>query len=572
MRALPHRIAALVVTLCVAWGASGCASPARALRVLHTTDVHGYYGERPGGVGGARRLASRVERERASVAVLLVDSGDMWSGTLLSDRTEGALGVALYNTLGYDAVALGNHEFDYGPVGPSREGGADPLGALKARLAEVRFPVLAANLIDRATGERPAWPNLHAGVIVERGGFRVGLVGVITPTTPSITFPHVGELLIFEDPVAAAVREATRLREQEGADLVYLLAHLGGRCAELGDERDLSSCEEASELFRLARALPPGVIDAIFGGHTHKQVRHRIDGLALLQGGSYGELVSQLDVRQPQGVPSRTRMSRPQPLTGEPRGRLARTVERLLRPAVLETVALRSEELGARLVRPLVRDRWQGSPLGAFLCDALLAARPDREICLLNSGGLRRDLGEGELTYGELYDVMPFGNEVAELDLTGAELREVLRLGTTGAHGVLQVGGLELAYDRSRDVCPTIDRDGDGDVDRDDRDRLAWVQTADRAELDPTRTYRIVTNSFLARGGDGLRSVLQRVPAERIRVKTDALPVRDEIAAWLRQRRPIVNSPDLPVLTTPRVRALGEAPSAECPGLAPSGH
>ncbi len=563
----------LAVAVAAALLAAGCTSPARSLRVLHTTDVHGYFGERPGGVGGARRLAARIERERAAGHdLLLVDSGDMWSGTLLSDRSEGTLGVALYNLLGYDAVALGNHEFDFGPVGPTREGGAEPLGALLERLAEARFPVLAANLVDRQTGELPAWPNLHASTIVERGGFRIGLIGVITQATPSITFPHVGVLLRFDDPAEAATREARRLRDA-GAELVYVLAHVGGACRTLGDERDLSTCRDDSELFRMVRGLPPGLVDAVFGGHTHSMVRHRIGGIAMLQAGRYGEHVAQLDVRQEKGQATRTMLSDPIKLTGPAEGRLVRVVGSLLEPAENEAAFIRSEKLGARIIRPMPRDRDESSSLGTWLCDVLLAARPDREICMLNSGGLRRDLERGDLTYGALYDVMPFGNMVAELDVPGAVLRELVRLGTTGAHGVSQVGGLKVQYDRGQDWCPTIDRDGDGALDPDDRDRLVYVRTADGAELDPERTYKVVTNSFLARGGDGFRSALRDVAPERVRVLTGELPVRDVIAAWLRENRPNVNSPHQPAMPERRLTAVGEpATHTRCETSGPAAH
>ena len=214
----------VLLTFTVVFGLSlslwGCAQTPRTLRVLQTSDVHGYYGAPEGegphaGTGGLRQLASLIEEERAARdAVLLVDSGDMWSGTQLSDRNEGALGVLAFNALGYAAAALGNHEFDYGPVGPRREGGRDPFGSLKKRLAEASFPILAANLLDRSTKALPQWTNLRSSVVVEAGGFKIGIVGVITEDTPAITFPHVGDQLIFTDATEAVIREARLLSAQ----------------------------------------------------------------------------------------------------------------------------------------------------------------------------------------------------------------------------------------------------------------------------------------------------------------------------------------------------------------------
>lgn len=549
----------------------GCGGASRDLVVVHTTDVHGYYAEpeaKPGETpaGGLRRLAAYVEGLRASGRpVLLLDSGDMWSGTLLSDRSEGALGVRAYAALGYDAVALGNHEFDYGPAGASREGGSDPFGALRMRIAEAPFPVLASNLVDRSTGALPAWTNLHASTVVKRGPFRIGIVGAITEDTPSITFPHVGAQLEFTDAAASVAREATKLRA-EGADVVFAVVHLGGSCEDVKDPEDLSSCESDAPVFRLARALPPGLVDAIFAGHTHRLVAHRVEGIPILQPGAYGRNVGLLELRPKDGGGTDVVLHAPVPLTAAAGdSEAARAVGAVLGPEERDVEAIRAEKLGARLVRPLPRDRERSSPLGAFLCDVLLSRFPDRGICLLNSGGLRNDLPAGEITYGQLYDVLPFGNLPAEIDLGGDALLELLRIGTSGAHGVVQVAGLEVTYDLGREPCPTEDRDGDGDVDTADRQRLVKVTLADGTPLDPTKTYKVLTNSFLARGGDSWRPVLGRLHSDRIRILEDSLPILDLVAAWMREARPIVDSPERPVLPKPRVVALGQDPNVRCP-------
>src|SRR5438552_10278475 len=137
------------------------------ISVIATTDLHGgvlQRGERGGLalLGGYLRNL-RAARARNGGAVLLVDSGDMFQGTLESNLNEGAAVVRAYNGLGYAAAAIGNHEFDFGPAGPKvtpEQPGDDPRGALKARAAEARFPFLAANIIDNATGQPVAWRNV----------------------------------------------------------------------------------------------------------------------------------------------------------------------------------------------------------------------------------------------------------------------------------------------------------------------------------------------------------------------------------------------------------------------------
>ena len=181
-----------VVAFCLYGMACTHAPTVKRLRIVGTTDIHGYYSlpAKKKRAGGLARLGAYLDAQRADGrSVLLVDSGDMWSGTLLSDRSQGALGVAAFNALGYAAAALGNHEFDYGPKARTA---TDPFVTLKKRIAEARFPILAANLVDRRTGKPPAWPGFAASVVVKRGGFRVGIIGAITPETPTITFPFVG--------------------------------------------------------------------------------------------------------------------------------------------------------------------------------------------------------------------------------------------------------------------------------------------------------------------------------------------------------------------------------------------
>src|SRR6185369_2499720 len=137
------------------------------ISVIATTDLHG--GVLPRGVRGGVALLGgylrniRTARLQDGGGVLLVDAGDMFQGTLESNLNEGAAVIAAYNALGYAAAAVGNHDFDFGPVGPtstSQQPSDDPRGALKARAAQANFPFLAANLIDEATARPPEWRNV----------------------------------------------------------------------------------------------------------------------------------------------------------------------------------------------------------------------------------------------------------------------------------------------------------------------------------------------------------------------------------------------------------------------------
>ncbi|MBT8092110.1 MAG: bifunctional metallophosphatase/5'-nucleotidase, partial [Gammaproteobacteria bacterium] len=157
------------------------------ISIVGTNDVHGEllpYADRGGLVGMSGYVeALRQRRAAENGAVLLIDAGDMWQGTLESNIGEGADVVEAYNIMGYTAAALGNHEFDFGPVGPAatpQQPGDDPRGALKQRIAEANFPVLAANLIDEARGKPVDWDNVQPSFMLDVQGVRIGIIGVMT--------------------------------------------------------------------------------------------------------------------------------------------------------------------------------------------------------------------------------------------------------------------------------------------------------------------------------------------------------------------------------------------------------
>src|SRR5262245_25533240 len=169
MRASYPTVAAACATLSVAPATradTDAGAPPRpvapiTISIVGTNDLHGHIEALPRLGGYVANL--RRARARDGGGVVLLDGGDMFQGTLESNMNEGAAVVRAYNALGYDAAAIGNHDFDFGPVGPETAPlapGDDPRGALKARAAEARFPFLAANLVEKATGAPPPWPNV----------------------------------------------------------------------------------------------------------------------------------------------------------------------------------------------------------------------------------------------------------------------------------------------------------------------------------------------------------------------------------------------------------------------------
>jgi 5'-nucleotidase len=535
------------------------------LTVFATSDFHGALAPEavaraegaPLSVGGAATLGGylAILREENPGGVIALDAGDLWQGTLAAGQTEGAAVVDAYDALGYDAVAVGNHEFDHGPVGPAVAAtapGQDPTGALEARVAQARFPFLAANVVERATGRRPGW--LRASTVIERRGLRIGIVGAATPATPQTTLGTNVAHLEFRPIAPAAIAEATALRAA-GADVVLLVVHDGASCAG-GD----GPCE--GPLLDLARALPPGLFDAVIGGHFHRAVEARVGGMPVLEppagGKGFGTLDLVVDPGAGKVTVAGTEAAHPAcvvvaaatgrcgadagPGPAVParyRGREvvpAPPVAAAVAPHLARERELRELPLGARLPVALGRSWDEESPLGDLVTDAIRAAVPEADLAVTNAGGLRADLPAGPLAYGDAYAAIPFENRLAVLTLTGAELRELVRLGASDVPGGLQVSGAVVRVRRDRPgACAAADLDGDGRIGPADRDRIESIEVGG-APLDPARQYRIATNDYLAQGGDGLATLIGRLPPERVRLLPERPLLRDVLIAFVRDR------------------------------------
>jgi 2',3'-cyclic-nucleotide 2'-phosphodiesterase (5'-nucleotidase family) len=451
-----------LVVLCLA--ARGAADePDRdlvTLSIVGTTDLHGYVFARDGN-GGLALLGGYLRNLRAARAadggaVLLVDTGDTFQAGIESNLSEGALVVDAYAALGYDALVVGNHEFDFGPVdssGARQSLGADPLGALKAAAARAKFPFLAANLVDAGTGLPIDWRNVHRSVLVEAAGVKVGIVGVMSIDALRATLPvHVQGLRVT--PLAAAIAaEAAQLRAA-GARVVVVGSHAGGACAEFRDPQDLSSCDSSAEMFTVARALPPGLVDVIVAGHTHQGVAHEVAGVAIVQGYAQGRAFGRVDVtfdRRTQRVVRHEILAPRDVCAAADPASLAcaqradssiafpparyegldvvpdTAVVEAMAPALARVHELQAAPLGVVLDTPIPRAGDEESPLGNLFADAQ-RARTGADVAINNNvrGGLRADLPAGALTFGRLYAAFPFDNRVVTVTLTGAELRALV--------------------------------------------------------------------------------------------------------------------------------------------------
>ena len=474
------RIVAFVLVAVAIWGWQQAVFDAWIVRdrvtlsIVGTTDLHGrvFPRDRQGGLellGGYLRNL-RASRAADGGAVLLLDAGDAFQGGIESNLSEGALVVDAYNALGYNALAIGNHEFEFGALDTIIETDAqsDTRGALKAAAARARFPFLAANLIDEVTGRPVEWLNVKPSTTIDIAGLRVGIVGVMTRDGLTKTLAANVEGL-FTAALAPTVEAEARQLRLHGADVVIALTHAGGGCERFDDPVGLTSCDGEAEVFRLARELPRGLVDAIVAGHSHGAVAHEVAGVPVIQAYSWGRAFARLDliVDRDVGVVSKQFFS-PQFVCAAvdsdgdcvARGVNApeyegapvefdESVTRAMQPALEKVNRWRESPLGAVLQASVDRRRDElESPLGNLYADALLASVSAGDVAIgLGSrrGGLRADLPAGPVTRGSLYDTFPFDNRVVSLTWTGSQLRSVLtRVVARSGRGFPGVSGVRV--------------------------------------------------------------------------------------------------------------------------------
>ncbi|MCC7072972.1 MAG: 5'-nucleotidase C-terminal domain-containing protein [Deltaproteobacteria bacterium] len=542
------------------------ATPAAAVpvTVIATTDLHGR-------VGRTAALAGYLQVLRKQSTVVLIDAGDMFQGTLESNPNEGESVVTAYNALGYDAVAIGNHEFDFGPAGPRAVPHApddDPRGALKARAQQARFPFLAANIVDQATGKPVTWPNTHPAVLVEKkagkGTIKVGIIGVSSFDTPKTTMASNFVGLKMSPLATAITREAEALRAR-GARLVLVAAHAGGKCERVDVPTDLSSCDSGEEVFELARALVPGTVDLIAAGHTHNQVAHVVSEIPVVQAWANGQGFSRVDFEVDLGKQAgkgRARLVKVHPPQRMCEGDADPCVigryhdhhveadgalERTIAPWVQAAAAMKAKKIGVVAKGEVKRSYDDESLLGNLFADVILESSPGADVALMNGGGIRANLPGGELTYGHVFEAMPFDNRLAVIHTRGSDLRKWLQNKLSSKHGgFLSIAGVQV------EVACNGSKAG-----------VTMTRPNGRAITDD-EPVAIATTDFLASGGEAFR-----LPDATTKVDEGEL-LRERLVTSF-QRRKVLPAVDKGVFdaANPRFSAIdGKNPRCGIRGLA----
>jgi 2',3'-cyclic-nucleotide 2'-phosphodiesterase (5'-nucleotidase family) len=465
---------AWVIVFCVGAFAQG-----RDVTILYTNDFHSAFDPIPAywlkgspKLGGAAHLATLANRIRAREKTsFFFDSGDMFTGQL-SFLTKGEALMEMMRAMKYDALGLGNHEFDYGSENFERQTNA------------VDFPVLAANIFYKGTNIRYSRPY----TIIEREGFRVGVIGIVGEDTPSTALPSGVTSLEFRDPIPI-LRELIKEIEPR-ADLIVVLAHEGKTGPMQTDAENRPEVQrDFDEDIRVAGAVEG--IDVFVGGHAHRGIEvpyvHPKTGTIIVQTYGYGTRLGFIKLKVESGK------------VISHRGELLKVwsdnlpADKRVAAKIAYYKKLTAPKIGVVqgvLKNRLVRDYNRESSIGDFIADVMRQIG-NAEIGMQNAGGIRADLPEGEVTNGNVYDALPFVNSLVVCEMTGKQIKQVLEQGFSLERGMIQVSGLTAKYDLSKPIG----------------ERLVNLEIGGKP-ADDSKIYSVATNSFIWEGGDLYKTFL----------------------------------------------------------------
>jgi len=465
--------------------AATTASAEYSLTILHTNDFHARFEpisrfdsgcsaeDNAEGkcFGGSARLVTAVNEARArSQNSVLLDGGDQFQGSLFYTYYKGTLAAEMMNELGYDGMTVGNHEFDDGPE------------VLRGFMDAVNFPVLMSNA--DVSKEAALAGVLERSTVIERGGEKIGLIGLTPEDTDELASP--GDNVSFIDPVVAVQGEVDRLTAA-GVNKIIVLSHSGYAV-------DIRVAEETTG------------VDVIVGGHSHTYLSSTsenaegpyptmVGDTAIVQAYAYGKFLGELNVTFDDDGKLIS-------ASGEPIITDGNVAEDAAVKARITEAAVPLEEIRRKVVASTTAAidgdrgncRARECQMGTLIADAMLDRVADQgvQIAIQNGGGIRASIDAGDVTMGEVLTVLPFQNTLSTFEVSGAVIVEALENGASqmeeGAGRFPQVAGMSFT------VTPANEAGS----------RISDVMVAG-APIDLAATYRVVSNNYVRNGGDGYK-------------------------------------------------------------------
>ncbi|MBO9653201.1 MAG: 5'-nucleotidase C-terminal domain-containing protein [Agrobacterium tumefaciens] len=434
--------------------------------------------------GGAARLLTAINQTRDALKaegknVLLLNAGDNFQGSLFYTTYKGTVEAEVLNAMKFDAMTVGNHEFD------------DSEDGLAGFLDKVQFPVVTANVV--ATAASKIGDRVKPSIVLEVGGQKIGIVGAVANDTAELATPG-PNITIAED--VAKISEQVQKLKQDGVNKIIALTHVGY-------PRDLEFIAKIPD------------VDVVVGGHTHTLLSNtdqKAEGpyptvvdnpggykVPVVQAGQYSKYLGDLKVVfDDNGV---VKESKGDPIlidsAFKPDEATLKRIDELKAPIE----ALKAKVVGTS-EGPIEGDRKvcrvKECSMGNLVADATLARVKDQgvTIAFANSGGLRSSIDGGDVSMGEVLTVLPFQNTVATFQLKGEDIRAALENGVSqiddGAGRFMQVSGMKYSFDRSKPAGSRV-------VSVEVKEGDAFVP------LDPAKTYIVAANNYVRTGGDGFK-------------------------------------------------------------------
>lgn len=466
------------------------------LVILHTNDMHGRYEttEEQIGIAGVAALKDNYEAQGADV--ILLDAGDFSQGTTLVNHEKGLKAAEYLVKAGYDAVSLGNHEFDFG-----FEAVQDIAAVLKAG----NIPILAANVLKKGTSD----PFFGASVILEKGGMKVGIFGLDTAETQTKAAPSAVKDLNFLDgkEMFAAAQAQVDALKAEGCDYIICVCHLGVD-EESAGRRSTDMAEAVTG------------IDLIVDGHSHTVMDggQMVGDAMIVSTGSYLANVGTVVVDEA------TKEATAKLISAADYATIYGAYDEELTKMVAADAAEVKEIYEGIFATTEVDLNGEKDPgvrtmetnLGDFSSDAYLYAAREYvkeqgmdlsvDVALSNGGGIRASVPAGEISMNTLYTVFPYGNTVVLVTITGEQLLEVLEASTfstpTAIGGFPQIAGAEFTVNTAVEY-----KNGEQYPDSTyfapaEPGSRVTITSVNGKPFDPKANYTVVVNSFQAEGGD----------------------------------------------------------------------
>ena len=490
MRTTMKKLIALTVLALFAITAVFAADLTGKTVILHSNDVHG-------SIAGYANIAQlRNEAEAAGAEVILVDAGDFSQGTTYVSTSKGLDAITMMNAAGYDVATLGNHEFDYG------------YAQLKSNLENAEFQVIWANVLDESGNTiYPAYT-----IITTESGMKIAFIGFETPEAQTKANPALIKGLTFlsEDELYAVAEENIEKVKAEGADLVIALSHLGVDAE--------SKPNRALDLYANTTGF-----DFIIDGHSHTVMTEGENGEPIQ---STGTAFANIGVIV---IDNETKTIEDNYLKSVSHDEDGTTVYDIANDVAVSGYAQEimdrvNGEYNIVFAQSLVNlngerdpgNRTEETNLGDLVADAImwtvlkdegsLSVDTANAVAIVNGGGIRAAINSGSITKKDVNTVLPFGNTITVVYVTGAELLEALEASTyctpTAIGGFPQVAGIEFtvdttkAYDSNAETYPASTYYGPASINR------VTINSVNGNEFDENATYAVITNDFMAAGGD----------------------------------------------------------------------